>query len=831
MASQADMASCPDIIDRFELIYPDKWAAMNQHVMKVKKVLEDGMGDGAFRAIPISTRIKELDSAQNSLRSRQAARMERQDLRKRMLDMKGDWDQYWKKLGQEQMINDYGPFKDQESLIHALPDFGGVRVCVYFPNDVENVVSCLEQSDKVEILQKTRKTRENKTMSELRSYVNILEQESSTSDRPKLDDALPVGENLFPGYRATHLVVELLGDAIPKYHEKSHYKVEVQIGTVVMHAWSQIEHDIVYKPSNGEPSEDEKRLLDLFNGIVMTGEAALRQLAASTARKEIDRGGKPDELARNHYELGVWLSSYCDTKGLNPKQEGIAPAWSKLDKVFAILRSSGDDKSGKVNDLLDKVHGSLEENPAAFDNDLPLYLLKAKFELTSNIDQFSTSDVSDKQKTRVAARHHASRVVHSINMASYLGVTKEYIETIEKKLQRLGMEKRPSLIDFLDLLHPEHPQMNPDSEESLFDFCEAFLEHKDLTSVVKDDRKLLYMQLPIMLTDIGFIVSPIGDITRGSNVPTAVPRALCRVLYDPEHTNWIPEIFIHAYISYFSHRGCIEWVPLAPPSTSPRAGNITDNKPASPTTVSGPLQCPIKDLKLTLIHQLGKDGMNQPGRQLQMTSKPWELIRGIKEFPVNGIIDDLVSLVSFDMLGGDLSYQSVGDNAILLLEQHLTEMWRTQNGYFEPIKSDPPTWREHRREPSQWTVQKLSPSKFIPVQQTIQKLRRKSQWVDFANRLYPDYHATEKQYAQGSPKEYTFQMEKRLFTVRNLEHNYELTHAPTVGDNNTLGSPTSAVEGTDEASSTISDSTMIERGAKHGGEIKDIEESQTESEP
>ncbi|OTA57661.1 hypothetical protein K449DRAFT_424677 [Hypoxylon sp. EC38] len=841
MTSQGDTAPCPDLIDDFKLIYADKTAAIGQHVQIVTEILNSGIGDGAFRAIPVTARIKELDSAQKSLRRRQAARMERQNLRERMRHMHGDWGQYWKDLGREQMINDYGPFKDQESMIHALHDLGGVRVCVYFPDDVEKVVSFLKRSGRVKILQTTQKTQGDEYMDKLRSYVNLLENVSTTSNRPRLNNTFPVSEKLFPGYRATHLVVELLGDAIPKYYEDKHYKVEVQIGTVVMHAWSQIEHDIIYKPGDDEPSDDEKRVLDLFNGIVMSGEAALKQLAASTARKEIDRGGKPDEQARNHYEFGVWLTSYCDIKGLHPQQEVIAPAWNKLDKVLGILRSSGDDKSGKVRELLDKVYGSPEENHAVFGNDLPLYLLRAKVELAINsISQFSTSDVSAKQQTRVAARHLAFRVVHSINMASYLGVMEDFIATIEKMLSSLDKEKRPSLIDFLDLLHPEHPQVNHDgnSEDDLIDFCDAFLEYDKLKEVVEDSGKLLRMQLPILLTDIGFIVSPIGNIMRGPDVPTVVPRALCRILYDPEHTNWIPEIFHQAPLPRVPRAQVKELGSSASRSASRLRSNAVDSQPASPTTAVTSLSYAMEGPNVQFTEEVHKGGMKILERQLEMSPKPQELMGRANELFAKGGIGGAVRL-SFESPYKYFYFRSAEGNIISMLECDLTQVWRTANGYFEPIRSNPPTWRYVDKGPNRWIVYKLSPSKFIPAQQTIQRLRRKSQWVDFANRLRPGCCAAEKEFTLGSPREYTFQMDGSLFTVKNLEHTYELAQTFMDFDNTRLesteagleGHPASVEEVSDEDDRILSDTRMTERGTEHGEETNDFKESQIESEP
>jgi ppGpp synthetase/RelA/SpoT-type nucleotidyltranferase len=45
-----------------------------------------------------------------------------------------------------------------------------------------------------------------------------------------------------------------------------------------MHAWSEVEHDLVYKPLQGSLSEDEYAILDELNGLVLAGEIALERL-------------------------------------------------------------------------------------------------------------------------------------------------------------------------------------------------------------------------------------------------------------------------------------------------------------------------------------------------------------------------------------------------------------------------------------------------------------------------------------------------------------------------------------------------------------------------
>src|SRR5205807_113032 len=89
----------------------------------------------------------------------------------------------------------------------------------------------------------------------------------------------PRFDKRFSGYWATHYRVQLrdnqLTDAQQRYTEA---RIEIQVASVLMHAWSEVDHDLAYKPLQGRLSEDEYAILDELNGLVMVGEITLEQL-------------------------------------------------------------------------------------------------------------------------------------------------------------------------------------------------------------------------------------------------------------------------------------------------------------------------------------------------------------------------------------------------------------------------------------------------------------------------------------------------------------------------------------------------------------------------
>lgn len=74
-----------------------------------------------------------------------------------------------------------------------------------------------------------------------------------------------------------------------------------------MHAWSEVEHDLVYKPFSGELSREELAILDEINGLVLSGEIALERLQSAMAERTKQR-----KDITNKYELTNYLLNTLD---------------------------------------------------------------------------------------------------------------------------------------------------------------------------------------------------------------------------------------------------------------------------------------------------------------------------------------------------------------------------------------------------------------------------------------------------------------------------------------------------------------------------------------
>lgn len=174
--------------------------------------------------------------------------------------------------------NEKKKYKSKASIEKDIVDLAGVRVAIYFPSEREIV----EETIKELFIIKEIKT---------------FPQESHE----------PHHNKRFSGYWATHYRVTLKKtDEIDLRFTSTVF--EIQVASVLMHAWSEVEHDLIYKPLAGTLSSEELSILDEINGLVLIGEIALERLKkAITERTE-----KQLEITDKYDLTNYVLSNYKD---------------------------------------------------------------------------------------------------------------------------------------------------------------------------------------------------------------------------------------------------------------------------------------------------------------------------------------------------------------------------------------------------------------------------------------------------------------------------------------------------------------------------------------
>jgi ppGpp synthetase/RelA/SpoT-type nucleotidyltranferase len=222
-------------------------------------------------------------------------------------------------------------FNSIEDIYEDIVDLAGVRVALYFP---------AERREVGEIIQ---------------SLFLLVTQpkEFPTSTKPSY-------EKRFSGYWASHYRVHLpeaiLNESQKRYAEA---RIEIQVASVLMHAWSEVEHDLVYKPLQGKLSEDEYAILDELNGMVLAGEIALERLQ----RAAENRVSTHDREYSDHYDLASSLLKLSRVKlGVQSVHDS---SIGRVDLLFALLKQLDLNKPEKLAKYIDALHADLEKRPLA----------------------------------------------------------------------------------------------------------------------------------------------------------------------------------------------------------------------------------------------------------------------------------------------------------------------------------------------------------------------------------------------------------------------------------------------------------------------------------
>ena len=465
-----------ELLAEFEGLFLSKKDTMNACTGMVVKICSDSLTASNIRHPPITHRVKMWESARDSIVRKQKERAMRARLRAEVVSQGRNWEEYCHLSGLEPS-KESAPFQSSAEMLSALHDYGGVRISLYFPGDVPRVAAIL--GEKFKVVRRTQKSQgANDGVCRLQERLSCVNTVPGTM--PNVDGTTATVEDghggfvrTFNGYKATHFVVNLPGSEIPPEHDWKDVQIEIQIGTLVMHVWSEI-HDMIYKPRElqGEKvTNDEERVLDLINGIVLTGEAALSQLEASTAKRLNQRAENESAFANSRYELATWIEKYCESQRVTLLDK----EWCLLDRLYSILKATGDHQHFKVTSLLKEA---AVEHEASRKN-LLLAMLEALCK-RSRHDEFPSINSLGVDKMVQNARFWALRLVHSLNLAIYLGVSHQFILLSWTSEPRTS-EPRPSLVTFLDILHPTRPRYTSMEDViRIASFCQSiFDKHKE----------------------------------------------------------------------------------------------------------------------------------------------------------------------------------------------------------------------------------------------------------------------------------------------------------------------------------------------------------------
>lgn len=222
-------------------------------------------------------------------------------------------------------------YSSTEGIFDDIVDLAGVRVAMYFPGQwpqVDNII---------------------------RSLFFLEGEPKEFPDSTKT----PPRAKRFKGYLGRHYRVRLK-DALLSEAERRYAaaRIEIQVASVLMHSWAEVEHDLIYKPQQGALSDEEYDTLDELNGLVLTGEIALERLQkAGEARVAI--GGRSFS---NHYELASHLLNASTT--VIGESIGVTDL-GRIDLLFELLKNLSLATPERLKPYIAALRPDLEREPLA----------------------------------------------------------------------------------------------------------------------------------------------------------------------------------------------------------------------------------------------------------------------------------------------------------------------------------------------------------------------------------------------------------------------------------------------------------------------------------
>ncbi len=117
--------------------------------------------------------------------------------------------------------------KDYENPFEEVEDICGIRVICYYQSDIEKIKA-------------------------------IISKEFNTLNDENKEEILEFDQF---GYRSSHFIIKIKEDWLttPNYRGLQDLKAELQVRTILMHAWAEIEHKLAYKSETQIPNEYKRK--------------------------------------------------------------------------------------------------------------------------------------------------------------------------------------------------------------------------------------------------------------------------------------------------------------------------------------------------------------------------------------------------------------------------------------------------------------------------------------------------------------------------------------------------------------------------------------------
>lgn len=307
----------PNLMDSFVAAYSKDFSEYALVADKVKEKLSQLLKQAGIMAI-VSARAKSPDRLKGKLERMQASAV----------------------------ADGKPPYGCEEDIWNAVHDLVGARIALYFPSDAQRIEGLLKEDfDYVSPIKVFPPKVPNHA---------AVEAKNCTAHMRKIYPGYDTRR--FDGYHANHHSVTFQNPPTGKIRNPV---IEIQVASVLMHAWSEVEHDLAYKKMMGSVSREEYECLDEINGLVIAGEIALNRLNQLSQQRI-----RSQERFDTSLELKAYLSSWLEGFGITEDASG---STYNVDQLFELYRQKdiltreqvdkqlkrlGSDQPGSMHDLV-----------------------------------------------------------------------------------------------------------------------------------------------------------------------------------------------------------------------------------------------------------------------------------------------------------------------------------------------------------------------------------------------------------------------------------------------------------------------------------------------
>lgn len=277
-----------NVIDDFMNSYSKEYDFYNVVCEKIEKVVSEKLRGAGIRAI-VSSRAKSPIRLKNKLIKRNTSKN----------------------------------YLTTTSIHSDIPDLAGIRIAIYFPSDAEKVDEIIKNEFEIHEVKHFPEKKEDLDNSKYNGYAKR-----------------------FSGYLAGHYRVSLKDKKTVDDIRYNSARAEIQVASVLMHAWSEVEHDLVYKPLQGSLSREEYMILDEINGLVLAGEIALERLQEAGEKRTSEK----NYSFKNHFELAGYI--------LKKENTSYDRETGNFETLFKLLNELDINNSSKVDELFKEIEKS-----------------------------------------------------------------------------------------------------------------------------------------------------------------------------------------------------------------------------------------------------------------------------------------------------------------------------------------------------------------------------------------------------------------------------------------------------------------------------------------